>query len=174
MIEPTIVRTETCKFLSYRDDKQTNVREVELELIAKLLPICGTRMRTRSASPWSARINPASCWRSTTPMAWFRVHSRHHCFSSGPMNSGRSNFGSRKAITCPTDATRGGLSYRSKLPISTTPTKSTSTSRQSDLHRYVNFTRRRARLSRGSLRPRRQRHTHKQRQARCRVKEPAA
>jgi hypothetical protein len=38
MTEPTIVRTETCKFLSYRDDKQTNVREVELELIARLLP----------------------------------------------------------------------------------------------------------------------------------------
>ena len=38
MTEPNIVRTETCKLLSYRDDKQTTVREVELELIAKLLP----------------------------------------------------------------------------------------------------------------------------------------
>ena len=27
MTEPNIVRTETCKFLSYRDDKQTNVTE---------------------------------------------------------------------------------------------------------------------------------------------------
>jgi len=38
MTEPNIERTETCKFLSYRDDKQTNVTEVELELIAKLVP----------------------------------------------------------------------------------------------------------------------------------------
>ena len=38
MTEPNIERTETCKLLSYRDDKQTNVTEVELELIAKLVP----------------------------------------------------------------------------------------------------------------------------------------
>ena len=38
MTEPNIVRTETCKILSYRDDKQSNVEEVELELIAKLVP----------------------------------------------------------------------------------------------------------------------------------------
>ena len=43
MTEPNIVRTETCKFLSYRDDKQTNVKEVELELIAKLVPYLWNR-----------------------------------------------------------------------------------------------------------------------------------
>jgi len=128
MTEPNIVRTETCKLLSYRDNKQTNVTEVELELIAKLVPYLWNEDEDKISFAVICEDKPGLLLEVHYPDGVVPGS-----LEASPLLKLADEFPPVKfwftqAITFPTDATRGGLSYRSKLPISTTPTKSTSAS----------------------------------------------
>jgi len=128
MTEPNIERTETCKFLSYRDDKQTNVTEVELELIAKLVPhlwnededkisfavICEGKPGLLLEVHYPDGVVPGSLEASLLLKLADEFPPVKFWFTQGDHT--------------PNSVTRGKLSYRSKSPNSTTPTKSTSAS----------------------------------------------